>query len=235
MTAPRHPEPISYAAQITNVREVALHGAADADYWRAALQPYRLWPHAAAGAAQLAIGATALTWGGLAFRELIVTLPVCTAPDRPQPDGFFLAFAFNSARLLAWAERALFQTPYEHQAVSLDTGAPALALLQRGRPLVRAQMATPHPRPTTGAAAGRSLVFLPSRSPQRGRRHFFAAISGAQTIYPFTPGADRVEIAPPADHPIARALSESRFTAQEWRISTDATHARSRTYRSSGG
>lgn len=232
MSSFTHPDNIRYTAEITDVREVTLHGTADLAFWRTLLQPYRLLPASSDGAAQLVLSATALVWKGLAFRELIVTIATCTDRDQPQHDSFYLAHAFNSLRLLAWTERRFFQTPYTHADVYINTSQPEMELWHRNRLLFKAQMIGNQAPAAQRYEAWNGPVFLPAHaSGEPSGRHFFVALSGEQTTYPFMAGADLIEIAPEGDQPVFQWLRESQFTPTEWRIRTSANHARSKTYR----
>lgn len=222
-TRPNH---IRYTAQIAHVREVALCGRADLDFWQTLLHPYALLPDASTGAAQLVISASALVWKGFAFRELIVTIATCTDREQAQPDSFYLAHAFNSSRILAWSERRLFDTPYAHGDIRINTGEPLIEVRQHSRSLFKAQMAQTKEPSTRRYEAWNGPVFLPAH----GGKHFFVALSGEQTIYQFAAGSDIVEIAPGAEHAVCQWLRKSHFTPTEWRIRDDATHARSKTY-----
>lgn len=226
MSSFNRPDRIRYTAEIANVREVTLHGTADLGFWRPLLQPHGLLPDATGGAAHLVISATALVWKSLSFRELIVTVATCTDRDQPQPDSFYLAHAFNSSRILAWAERRLFNTPYTHADIQLNTSAPLIGVGHGSQPLFSAQMAEIKAPATPLHEDWNGPVFLPGRA----GKYFFVVLSGEQAIYPFA-AADRLEIAPAADEPVFQWLRESHFTPTEWRICTSATHKRSKTYR----
>lgn len=216
-------------ARIDNVREVAVYGTADLDAARTLLPP-GLQPYARSGAAEVLITASALVWQGLRFRELIVTVATSLDDAQPQPDSQFLALAFNSARSLAWAERRLFKTPYAHADVRVSADAPQMELWQGRRPLFQARMAQAAEPSARIDAAWQGPVVLPTHGAPG--RHFIAALSGEQLIYPFAADTDMVLIAPDGTYPLFRWLSAAHFTPTEWRVRANATHARSRTYRS---
>lgn len=226
MISSTRPDRIRYTAEIANVREVTLHGTADLGFWHKLLQPHGLLPDSTDGAAHLVISATALVWKRLSFRELIVTIATCTDRDQPQPDSFYLAHAFNSSRLLAWTERRLFNTPYTHADIQLNTSAPLIDVQRGNQPLLSAQMAESKAPSTQRSEDWNGPVFLPGRA----RKYFVVALSGEQAIYPFAT-ADRLEIVSGADQPVFQQLKESHFTPTEWRICTSANHKRSQTYR----
>lgn len=224
------PESIRYAARIGGVIEVALAGQAELAFWRAALAPEGLVPFDSGGQAELLISATALSWKGLRFRELVCTVSVGLAGDESRPGGVFLIHAFNSSALLALAERRLFKTPYYPGAIAVEAGPLArIELRDRGQPGLRAAMSAERPAGSTSRHSVQGPVFLP----RIGRRtaRFFVAISGSQQRYSFLPERDQLQIQPSSRHPIFGQLTESGFVPGEWRICLDAEHAKSQTYR----
>ncbi|HYF63104.1 MAG TPA: hypothetical protein VD886_09855 [Herpetosiphonaceae bacterium] len=224
------PDDIRYAARIRGVLEVALAGQADLGFWRAALAGEGLVPFDAGGRAELLVNATALTWKGLRFRELVFNVSVGAGDDESRLGGFFLIHAFNSSALLALAERRLFKTPYYHGAITTQAEPPAvIELRDRGRFNLSAAMIPARQPESTSDYSVSGPVFLPGagRPPAR----FFVALSGSQRRYPFVPDRDRIEIDPASRHPIFRQLADSGFTPNEWRICLDAEHAKSQTYR----
>ena len=227
------PDRIRYTAQIPNVREVAIYGTADRDCWQTWLQPLGLQSATTTDAAHVIINATALVWQGLRFRELIVTVATTTGADLTQADSFYLAYACNSSPILAWAERALFQTPYLHRDVAVDTTAPQMEVRYRSQAVLRAQMGQSRPPAAHARETWAGPVFLPvSRTrQQRGGAYFMVAISGEQAVYPFAPDVDILTLPPAGDHLAFAWLRDSHFTPTEWRIRANATHARSQTYR----
>lgn len=227
------PNRIRYTAQIPNVREVAIYGTADRDCWQTWLQPLGLQPATTSGDAHVIISATALVWQGLRFRELIVTVATTTRADPTQADSFYLTYACNSSPILAWAERALFQTPYLHREVALDTTVPWIEVRHCGQSALRAQLGQPRAPTAPVMETWAGPVFLPVSRPrqQRGGSYFMVAISGEQAVYPFAPDVDILTLPPAGDHPVFTWLRDSHFTPTEWRIRANATHARSQTYR----
>lgn len=219
---------IRYAAEIAHVREATLAGTADRDFWAARLQPYGLRVYAPAGAAQVVISASALRWRGFRFRELIVSIATCADAPAAEADSSFLAQGFSSSRLLAWAERRLFATPYAWAETRLDVVRPRIETLLGGRALFAAQMGEPRAaRHDDAGWSGR--VFLPGL-PAEPRRFFSVSLQGAQAIYPFDASSDTIALSPDARAPVFEWLVASHFTPSEWRIRADATHARSPSY-----
>ena len=223
---------VRYSAEIEHVQEVTLLGTADRDFWAARLQPYGLRIGAPGGAAQVMVSASALRWRGFRFRELIVSIATCAEESASGADSFFLAQGFSSSRLLAWAERRFFETPYDCAETRLELGSPCIETQLGGRSLFRAQMGQPRAASRDDAAwSGR--VFLPAaRGPaaRATRRFFYVDIRGEQMIYPFAASTDTLAIAPDARAPVFEWLVASHFTPTEWRIRADATHARSQSY-----
>lgn len=105
-------EPIRYAADIANVKEVMLHGTADLSFWATHLQKAALFPYREGDKAVLILGGADAKWRGFAFRELIIGVGVCLTEGGTGLDGYYLPHAYNSSRLLAFSERTFFRTPY---------------------------------------------------------------------------------------------------------------------------
>lgn len=82
----------------------------------------------------------------------------------------------------------------------------------------------------TGPDGWEGAVYLPE---SRGRRGVcFAQVKGRTRVYPFVRTEDVLTITPSADAEALRALLDSQFSAQEWRVRADATHGKSKTFRS---
>jgi len=220
------PASVAYIATIAPVREVILAGSADLAYWRARLAEVGLFPHDDGGRAALSVSAIAGRFRGLPFREVSVAVVVSDRDGGP-PDAIYLAGAFNSSRLLAWAERAFFRTPYQPANIRLnEPPAVAVEVGLGGHVAYAASMAAAGPA-RHEAQAWEGAIHLP---PHGARRElFYARLAGPTTVTPFT-APDTLTIHPRGDD-VLRQLVESGFAGQEWRVRTAAVHARSRTYR----
>ena len=91
-------------------------------------------------------------------------------------------------------------------------------------PLLRAVLSERQPS-RSGEEGWEGPIFLP------GGRLFFGRLRGHTLAYPFGP-ADVVSITPPRDNGALQALLDSGFSGVEWRVRADATHGKSKTYRS---
>src|SRR5690606_28624144 len=91
--------PADYITTITDVREVALWATADLGYWRERLRDEDLLPFDDGGRAALLLTAIDSKFRGISFRELSISVLVGDGRSA------FLAHAFSSSRLLAFAER----------------------------------------------------------------------------------------------------------------------------------
>lgn len=227
MKQPTSHSGVRYSAVIEHVQEVTLLGTADPGFWAARLQPSGLRVYAPGGAAQLMISASALRWRGFRFRELIISIATCAAEGAAEADSFLLAQGFSSSRLLAWAERRFFATPYLHAETRLDLASPCMETRHGGRALLHAQMGGPRAA-TRDDATWSGRVFLPAA--RGARRFFYADIRGQQLVYPFAPSSDALAITPGAQAPVFEWLRASQFAPTEWRIRADARHARSQSY-----
>src|SRR3712207_6249655 len=113
--------PVKFVAELDQVREVSLLGTANLDYWEDRLRVQDLAPARAGGRARVLIIAASAKFKGLAFREV----SFCVLAHRPgeptSTEASYLIRAFNSSRLLAFFERALFATPYVHGDIRTST------------------------------------------------------------------------------------------------------------------
>jgi len=220
-----------YIAVVANIKEVILSGIADLDFWREHLKLHALVPFSEDGRAHLLISATKLTWMSMPSRELTISVAVTTREDANTLDGFYLAHASNSSSMLAWMERAFFQTPYYPATIEVAEEMPArFKLSQAQNDWLVAQMGKPQSRPQRADELWQGAIFLPrdATSKQPGN-FFYASLGGATDAYPFSPSLDTFELKPQPDTPL-RWLSDSNFTGKEWRIRANATHARSKTF-----
>ena len=220
------PPDVRYVAVIAPVCEVILAGTADLAYWRERLGRDGLFPYAAAGRAGLLISAMASSFRGLPFREFSVSVAVSRQSDGATHDDVFLAHACNSSRLLAFAERALFQTPYVPADIRVVEQPPvSIAAADSGTTRFAAALAPETPRAGHEAQDWEGAIYLPG-----GEKVFYARLAGPTEVYPFT-AADTLTIQPGADDAALRQLVDSGFSGREWRVRAAATHSRSKTYR----
>ena len=208
----------AYISTLTDVREVALAGTADLAYWRERLRGEGLVPLDEDGRASLLLTAIESKFGGIPFRELSISVLL-------PGGGAFLAHAFNSSRLLAFAERAFFQTPYHLAQLTVDERHPvSIGVGRNGRDLFAAQMGSERPPARREDLIFDGPIYLPG-----GVKVFFARLSGAADIFPFE-AVDTATITPDSSESIFRRLLESGFAGEEWRVRPGAVHARTKTY-----
>lgn len=222
-----------YQTTIYDVREVILTGAADPAFWQEKLNAEGLLPFLVDDRAQMTITAISSKFRGLRFEEMTIAIAVCERDGASAPDGFYLAHAFNSRRLLALAERTLFRTPYYPGAITVQEQIPASVHLRLDDQAVfSAAMSGARERLHGGVEEWEGAIYLPHRVARKkaaGER-FFARMGGHTETYPFSPGADLCEIRPRDSDLALQWLLDSRFTPGEWRLRSQATHARSQTY-----
>lgn len=211
--------PFAYISTIAGVREVALTGTADLDYWRIRLEGEGLSPFEENGRASLLLTAIASKFRGIPFRELSISVRVGDGGEA------FLVQAFNSSRLLAYAEQALFQTPYRLAQLTVDETIPArVEMAGGGRVLFSARMAGKTAPHREASPLYEGPIYLPG-----GRSVFYARLSGAARIYSFD-APDTILIEPRANEDGLARLVESNFRGKEWLVRAGAIHARSKTY-----
>jgi len=222
------PSRLRYVAVVAPVREVILAGTADLAYWRDRLQGTRLFPYDDGGRAALLVSALSSTFRGLPFREFSVSVAVSRQSNGATHDGVYLAGAYNSSRLLAFAERAFFQTPYVPAGIEVSEQPPiSIAAGRNGATRFAASLARETPRAGHEAQDWEGAIYLPG-----GEKVFYARLTGSTDVYPFT-AADTLALHPGEDDAALRQLAESGFAGREWRVRAAATHSRSKTYRSS--
>ena len=217
---------LKYAAYVEHVKEVTLYGTADLDFWTQRLAAEGLRPLSNNGRVEVLIGATDLKWRGVRFNEF--TLSIGAQPDRETATrtGFYLLQAFNSSRLFAFSERALFKTPYAYGAVTVADRLPvAMEVSVDQTVMFNARMAASIPCLRHESEWFEGPIYLPG-----GQRLFYARLGGQTETYPFVPDVDSIEIQPQPRFKVFHWLSASGFTPIEWRIRHAATHAKSKTY-----
>lgn len=225
---------IRWAAVIHGVQEVVLAGVADLAYWRNALKREGLCPFNANGSAEILISAPRLIWMGLRFCEMSISISVARREDAPQPDGTFLAHAFNSSRLLALSERTFFGTPYYAADIHVTTDMPvgfSVSSSGSAKRQLAARMTAQPPLLRSGDEHWAGPIFLPRvrTAADAPRKYFMAQLTGNAQAYAFAAGTDVLELNPAEPNDIFAELRDSGFAAREWRVRLDGTHAKSRT------
>ena len=228
-----------YVAEPTHVREVSLRGTADLAFWTERLMSEDLAPVEEEGKAQIKIVAADMKFLGIRFREVSFSMVVACDEPMPSRHAAFLLHAFNSVRLFAFCERALFSTPYSHGACHVSTASPiSIRLSKHGEVIFRAEMRTD--RPATGREPSRhgdevweGPVYLPTTRRGNGvqGRFFLGRMKGLTEAYPFLAGRDAVTIRPARGAEVLQALIDSNFVGKGWTVRRDATHGKSKTYR----
>ena len=231
---------IKWAAELAHVREVSLLGSADLAYWADRLRREELTPADHGGRAGVMIIAADAKFMGVRFREVSFSIVVRReGAAAAGAQGAFLGHAWNSFRPFAFCERFFFSTPYSHGDVQVSAADPAsVELCERGKIVFRAEM-----RPAAGGGPNREAsshgaggwdgpVYLPGKGAATGRRGrlFFARLAGDTVAYPFSAAADSVTLNPARASDMPTALIDSHFTAEQWHVRADATHAKSKTY-----
>ncbi len=221
----------AYITTVANVKETILLGTANLDFWRARLKHENLFPFNTNDRAQILISATQFKWSGLPSRELVISIATCDHAQGNSADAAYLIQAFNSSRMLAFAERAFFQTPYTWGKTEIDPRLPASIRFDDGAgAMFRAQMVGARTPVRSENEILQGAIYLPNETNQVGNV-FFAKLGGFTLAYPFLTGTDTLELKSSNQASVFQALIESGFTPHEWRIRNEATHARSKTYK----
>ncbi|GAB4578682.1 MAG: hypothetical protein Fur0022_14180 [Anaerolineales bacterium] len=216
-------KPIQFAAYIENVKEVALFGKADLAFWRERLNQERFFPYNDGGKAGILISVPHLLWKGARFNELSISLAISEQEDGGTPDGFFLPYAVNSNRFLAFMERVFFQTPYHYADIQVLEQMPVQFAVKHGTETVcEGKMSGKRDPARREVEHFEGPVHLP------GGKYFLARISGMTDFYPFS---ETDVLAVNGTRATAfEWLRESNFTPIEWRIRGNAVHGKSKTY-----
>ncbi|MBP6015233.1 MAG: hypothetical protein KA586_00790 [Candidatus Promineofilum sp.] len=213
-----------FISTITGVREVALTATADLAYWAGKLRAERLVPYNDDGRASLLLTAIESTFRGIPFREMSIS--VLVSDDGATPAGAYLAHAYNSSRLLTFAERVLLHTPYHLADLIVDERVPARLGVSRGdRVSFTARM-----NDTVASGRAENMLFDGPIYLPGGRQVFYARLSGAGHAYPFA-AADEMKIESDTPEHIFGQLLESDVKGKAWLLRAGAVHARSKTYR----
>lgn len=237
---------LQFAAEVSEVREVSLHGSCDLDAWRSRLIPTGLTPLARQGRAQLMVVAAAMTWKGTPFSELSISILVEPLPelagsvgaDLPRLEQSYLLQAWNSNRFFALCERIFFSTPYQHGEVRV-TGdpSPSVTLLLRGDRLFQIAL-DPYSRSARAGQraeqAWRGVIHLPAPA-SRPAQAFYAELGGETEVIPFDPVRDSLSLPNVlVEERGAKVLSDlvrSGFRGEAWHLRPAAVHRKSKTYR----
>lgn len=232
---PQSAAPVKYVAVIHPVREVALLGTADLDWWRQHLAPQELAPYSDQGRASILVSAIESKFLGVRFREMIVSVFVSSDESGTTNDGAYLVSAFNTSRVFSWVERTAFRTPYRCAAIDLQTEpAESFGLIDAGRAALSVERRQATPPVASREQSWDGTIYLPGPpaspgGPSPKRQRFFAKIAGLTEVTPFSPADDLVRL-DASQHPVVQHLRDSHFAGTEWQIRRTATHARSKTY-----
>jgi hypothetical protein len=217
-----------YNVEISPVRDITLRGTADLSFWQERLQGQDLVPAADEnGKAQLLLVAVDAKFMGLRFRELSVAVFV------RDPDGVYLAHAFNSSRLFAFVERTFYHTPYYRANILVETRLPASFEVSLAEGMILSAQMSPDSAADTRKPlrsqeeSWEGPILLPRAEAQQEGKLFFAKLSGPADAYAFA-ARDTITLAPTPRAPIVEWLAESEFSPQEWAIRETATHARTK-------
>jgi hypothetical protein len=227
MSTPNPNVPAKFIVTVQHVKEVTLAAEADLAYWQDRLKGLRVYPFNQQGNAAIAISATELHSMGRRSNEVTIGLTVCDRPAADSPDALYLLQAFNSLRSFAWIERTFFATPYQLGRIQVDEHVPVKVRLEdRAGVMLNLQMKTSTAPVTTRDEMWQGKIYLP----QAAGKYFVAKLGGRTEVYPFLPEADTWRVFARNEYPVFQWLLESNLVAQEWRVRSNAVHARSISY-----
>jgi hypothetical protein len=221
------PQDAKFVAVVSGVKEVRLIGTANLDFWNEQLAGKPFQAFDARGFAEITIAATELVWKGFGFNELTVSLSVAANDNGQIQIGYLLLQAFNSNRFFAFCERTFFSTPYRFGAVSLREKMPcAINARSNDRFVLKAEMSPAARSSAKENESWEGAVFLPGG---RAEKYFVAKLSGISEIYPFVE-TDQIELRSETKQDVFGLLRDSGFAGKQWRMGSDAFHAKSKTY-----
>ena len=222
-----------FIVEVQNVKEVTLAAEADLAYWQARLQSEALFPFNHNSKAQLVISATELHSMGRRTFELTIGLVVCERPTADSPDALYLVHAFNSSRLFAWIERTFFSTPYYPGHIRVGDRVPAkIQLKDHAGMIISIQMNASAKPLVSREELWQGKIYLPRRKADSHHpgKYFVAKLGGRTKVYPYSPETDTLQVFARNEHPVFQWLLESNLAGKEWRIRSNAVHARSKSY-----
>ena len=229
-SVPMTEQPIRWAAELSQVKEVSLRGTAELEYWRRRLEPEALAPLERNSKAEVLVIAAEGRFRGITFREVGFSVSVVPPQDVKASEAVYLLRAYNSNRFFAWCERTFFSTPYCHGVVRVDASIPAsIGLLVDHRTFFHAGMGEADVPPATGTDGGWDGAVLLPRNKRGRRKLFFARIRGRTETYPFQ-GSATLHLSAKHDPQALQDLVDSHFSATTWELRPDATHVKSKTY-----
>ena len=166
-----------YIAEVTGC-EVGLRGHVDLSACRTVLANAGLHPFASDERAEIAIGAIATRYMGMAFSEIVVSIQASHDAKGATRDGAFLLQGYSTSRLFAFFEEHSFRTPYRHASLTVSM-TPSASFLGGYSHSARAQH----------ALRDRALV---------ASRAYWAVFSLAGTARELTAGGGNLVAAPPS-------------------------------------
>jgi hypothetical protein len=233
MNLPNRNVNAKFIVEVQNVREVTLAAVADLAYWQNRLEGERVFPFNQQGQAALVISATELHSMGRRSNEVTIGLIASEHSAADSPDALYLVQAFNSSRLFAWIERTFFATPYYLGRLQVDDHVPVKVRLEdRAGLILHLQMSAGAAPLASRDELWQGKIYLPRRKAdaQRPGKYFVAKLGGRTEVYPFVPDADTLQLFGREAYPVFQWLLESNLVAKEWRIRSNAVHARSKTF-----
>ncbi|MBZ0297491.1 MAG: hypothetical protein K8L99_33345 [Anaerolineae bacterium] len=214
-------EHIKYATVIEPVFEVTLSGIANAHIWRDYLRQEGYENGNTADEIDITISAVDSRFKGIRFQEFSISLKI-------HENRYFLANAYNSIALFAFAERTFFRTPYYKG--DIEVYADRLCLGYNGQRLFEASLAAQAPLLTSVHHCEDLFVALPKHLRKKPLQpHFFyARLEGLTEVYSGNDVA--IQIMPRQEDRMMTLLEASQFQVNDWHIRRNARHSKSKTY-----
>lgn len=223
---------IKYVAEISDVREVSLFGAADLAYWQSHLKTQHLKPLEVDGAARLLIISAEMKFMGLRFSEC--SLSVFVRDTAGEGEAVYLVRAFNSRRFFAWVERNRFHAPYLSDSVEVDAQPAARSRVgPEDAPRLIARRNSNGTPVREGHESWHGWIYLPAPEtvPEHRRYRFHGRVEGKAAAYGFDSESDEFKIEARGDEEGLAQLNASGFQPTEWIVRPAGAHAKSKTVR----
>lgn len=223
----KHQTDRDYIATVEAVQEIGIRGKSRWQFWKDYLASSDLILRTDDQHARVSYTVSAIRWKGFSFLESTLVVEI-ENPDREGDVAAYLVAALSTSRLLAFCERTMFRTPYYRGEATFNIESPQrFTVSHRDGSIINASRSSAAESAREEDEWEGPVYF----SGNRGRRSFMnVRLAGDIEVYPFRNDVDCWEVESTSDDQIAGLLSRSGFQPTQWRLRTDGTHSRSKTY-----
>lgn len=214
--------PVEYVTVVEPVLEVTLICTGDVAPWQQTLSREGLTLPQEQAQIEMVLSAAEMKYMGVKFQEFSISLRI----DDTQA---LLVYAFNSNRLFAFMERAVFRTPYYFAAIGVN--AHRIQVMNGQQRFFDATLPETASLTHSASELNDFRVWLPSASEQGDKKaHYFnARLEGETKHYAIPPDGAVLAIGAELPAPL-RALRSSNPHIKQWYVRDRARHSKSRTF-----